>query len=70
RPGAVYHMILDTSRPYGQDLLTNEDAAPLPGRFYIVAPQSVVILSSKFFNKKTNAQGGRTICLPLPVVKF
>ena len=45
--GAVYYRILDTSRPYGQDLLADEDAAPLHGRFYRVAPQSVVILVSK-----------------------
>ena len=45
--GSVYYRILDTSRPYGQDLLADEDAAPLHGRFYRVAPQSVVILVSK-----------------------
>ncbi len=47
RPGAVYSRILDTSLPYGRDLLEDEEAAPLPGRFYWVAPQSVVILISK-----------------------
>lgn len=47
RPGAVFSRILDTSLPYGLDLLEDEAASPLPGRFYEVAPQSVVILVSK-----------------------
>ncbi len=51
RPGAVYSRILDTSLPYGRDLLADEDAEPLPGRFYEAAPQSVVILLSKITGK-------------------
>jgi isoamylase len=47
RSGAVFCRILDTSLPYGLDLLKDENAAPLPGRVYKVAPQSVVILVSK-----------------------
>ncbi|MFX4262109.1 glycogen debranching protein GlgX [Pelotomaculum propionicicum] len=51
RPGAVFSRILDTSLPYGRDLLADEEAAPLPGRFYEAAPQSVVILLSKITGK-------------------
>lgn len=59
RPGAVFSRILDTSLPYGQDLLEDEDAAPLPGRFYEVGPQSVVILGSRAPANRSLTLAGR-----------